>query len=368
MKEIRAILEAYQKAEENQKMALATVVRVEGSSYRRPGARMLVSENGNWVGGISGGCLEGDALRKAKLAILKDKPSLITYDTTEDDAQQIGVGLGCNGIIDVLIAPLDDGQPNPIRLLENCMHSRMPQILLTVTQVEGHFATLGMGSMHHYTNEERLREHIQHDLLADRLLEGISAALEQERPLTQTYELEEGHLTYFIEYLPPALHLYLFGGNYDVFPMAQLAKDIGHLVTVVANPAKLSRSLFRLADQVLPKDGDITIDQHTACILMAHDYKTDMNNLQKLLQTDVPYIGMLGPRKRTNKMLSAFAERGIQLDDADHERLHSPVGLDIGATSPEEIALSILAEIRAYFAGRQGGFLKERKGTIHERI
>ncbi|MHC4379355.1 MAG: XdhC family protein, partial [Planctomycetota bacterium] len=102
MKEIKSIIKTYDELDRNQKLALATVVRVEGSSYRRAGARMLVMEDGNWIGGISGGCLEGDALRKAQLAMFQDKPSLVTYDTMDDDAQSIGVALGCNGIIDVL--------------------------------------------------------------------------------------------------------------------------------------------------------------------------------------------------------------------------------------------------------------------------
>ena len=110
MKEIKSILKAYQNLDHSTtRAALATVVRVEGSSYRRTGARMLVMDDGTWVGGISGGCLEGDALKRARLAIAKTQASLVTYDTTEDDAHQIGVGLGCNGIIDVLLAPIEPG-------------------------------------------------------------------------------------------------------------------------------------------------------------------------------------------------------------------------------------------------------------------
>src|ERR1700739_88076 len=113
MKEIKAIIGAYDKIDrDNSRAALATVVRVEGSSYRRTGARMLVTDDGVWVGGISGGCLEGDALKRARLAIAKSQSSLVTYDTTQDDAYQIGVGLGCNGVIDVLFTPLDFADKN----------------------------------------------------------------------------------------------------------------------------------------------------------------------------------------------------------------------------------------------------------------
>src|ERR1700722_13877534 len=135
MKEIKAIIHAYDLLDKNTpRAALATVVRVEGSSYRRTGARMLVTDDGIWVGGISGGCLEGDALKRARLAISKLEPSLITYDTTEEDAYQIGVGLGCNGIIDVLFTPLDfNNKNNPVELLKSCLASRrQTHLLLTI--------------------------------------------------------------------------------------------------------------------------------------------------------------------------------------------------------------------------------------------
>lgn len=361
MKEIKAIIKAYDELPAAQKSALATVVGVEGSSYRRTGARMLVMEDGNWVGGISGGCLEGDALRKAQLAMFQDKPSLVTYDTTDEDAQQIGVGLGCNGIIDVLIAPLDNEPGNPLELLRRCTGERQPRILLTIVQNDGGPEALYPGRMIH---AEQLPAGLRIEgLLAD--IEGVKA---RQKSVSKRYTLSSGgHLALFIEFLPPTLRLLLFGGNYDVFPMAQLGKDLGRHITVYANPHKLSRAIFQQADEVKPKDAPVEIDGYTACILMAHDYKTDLNNLRRLLSTDVPYIGMLGPRQRTDKMLDELASEGITLNERDHERLHSPVGLDIGALSPEEIALSVLAEIRAYFSGREGGFLKLRQGTIHER-
>ncbi len=368
MKEIITILKAYDNLPPGQKAALATVVRVEGSSYRRAGARMLVMADGNWIGGISGGCLEGDALRKAQLAIYQDRPSLVTYDTTDDDAQQIGVGLGCNGIIDVLIAPLDEGPGNPLKILRQCTEERQPNVLLTISHNEGGPGLLPPGHMIRYENEAQLRAALPDGALSDALLPDIEQAKAKQKSLSRQYPLHGGgRLGIFIEFLAPAIRLLLFGSNYDVFPMAQLGKGLGRQVTVYANLHRLNQAAFQVADEVKPKDGAVETDDYTACILMAHDYKTDLANLRRLLATDVPYIGMLGPRKRTDKMLSELAAEGITLSERDHDRLHSPVGLDIGALSPEEIALSVLAEIRAYFSGRPGGFLKLRGGTIHER-
>ena len=154
MKEIKAIISAYDKIDQTkQRAALATVVRVEGSSYRRTGARMLVTDDGVWVGGISGGCLEGDALKRARLAIAKSESSLITYDTTEDDAYQIGVGLGCNGVIDVLFTPLQfQNRNNPVEVLKSCIAAnRQTHVLITITGVNGEWEKIKAGDVIQYT-------------------------------------------------------------------------------------------------------------------------------------------------------------------------------------------------------------------------
>src|SRR5580704_12433258 len=160
MKEIKAIINAYDSVDKNTtRAALATVVRVEGSSYRRTGARMLVTDDGVWVGGISGGCLEGDALKRARLAIAKSESSLVTYDTTEDDAYQIGVGLGCNGIIDVLFTPLDfHNKNNPVEVLKSCVAAnRQAHILVTITGLDGEWPNVKAGDVIQYKGSESIR-------------------------------------------------------------------------------------------------------------------------------------------------------------------------------------------------------------------
>ena len=134
MKEINRILTIYDQLDHSQrKVALATVVYVEGSAYRRPGARMLVSDDGRWEGAISGGCLEGDALRKAREVMLNDNPMVVRYDTMDDDANSLGVGLGCNGIIDVFIEPIDPADPtNPIALLREFSRLRDRRVIATI--------------------------------------------------------------------------------------------------------------------------------------------------------------------------------------------------------------------------------------------
>ena len=155
MKEIRSIIKAYESIDFNTtKAALATVVRVEGSSYRRTGARMLILDNGNFLGGISGGCLEGDTLRRAQKAIFQNKPTVITYDTTEDDGHQIGVGLGCNGIIDVMITPLNAfDELNPVRLLSSIAHTRIRRVMVSIIDFEIEDDLLGKAIL--YENREQ---------------------------------------------------------------------------------------------------------------------------------------------------------------------------------------------------------------------
>jgi xanthine dehydrogenase accessory factor len=371
MKEIKAIIDAYNNINPAEiKAALATVVRVEGSSYRRTGARMLVMDDGVWIGGISGGCLEGDALKRARLALAKSKPSLVTYDTTEDDQHQIGVGLGCNGVIDVLFSPLEIGNKNnTVEILKSCMaERRQTHILLTITSLEEH-KNLQAGQMIRYIDATSL-DVFEDDALQAELQKTIINYTQKGRSRPKEFCLADGSsIEIFIEILPPEIHLVLMGHQYDVLPLARLVKEIGWRATIIANPQKVMQKIFAVADAlVAPDDFDqIVIDTHTAVILMSHDYKTDKYNLPKVLQTPVSYIGMLGPRVRSEKIFKELAEGGLPIAEADFLRIHAPVGLDIGAISPEEIALSVIAEIRAVFSNRNGSQLRQRSTPIHER-
>lgn len=369
MKEIKQITEAYQNIDFSKtKAALATVVRVEGSSYRRTGARMLVLESGEWIGGISGGCLEGDALKKARLAMSQNKATLITYDTTDDDPYQIGVGLGCNGIIDVLITPLDPQNPNnAVRQLQRCIDQRTPNLVVTVTSINKAHSDIALGEVFRFDNDAHFDEIFPINALKENIKIEIKEALNATKSVSKEYILENGtKLTLFLEVIPPAIQLYIFGSNYDVYPMVRVAKELGWRVICVCNPTKMHASLLEMADAVVPKDYQPEIDKFTAAISMCHDYETDYRNLQMLLKTDIKYIGLLGPKKRTIKMYDRMAEEGISITSEQEERIYSPVGLDIGAATPEEIALSVCAEIRAFFTGRDGNRLKFRAKPIYE--
>jgi len=366
MKEIKSIIKAYNSIDfSNTKAALATVARVEGSSYRRTGARMLVLDNGTYLGGISGGCLEGDALRRAQKAIAQNKPSVITYDTTQDDGAQIGVGLGCNGIIDVLFTPLHIDENNPVKLLSSMTETRVPRVIVSVTGGDVADGILGQALL--YENDENFKLQFPVNSIAGEVLQDIKHALHNQASVTHNYTVGENVVKIFIEVIQPVTHLILYGSNYDIHTMVRVAGELGWSTTVVTNIHKADKTLFTIATKVLHNKGEEkpVIDEFTAIMLMAHDYKTDFNNLQEVLSTNAKYIGLLGPRKRSIKMFDALQNEGRRVSEENMQRIYSPAGLDIGATTPEEIAISIVAEIRSCFTGRQGMSLRLREGTIY---
>ncbi len=368
MKEIRHIIAAFDQIDfSKNKAALAMVARVEGSSYRRTGARMLVLDNGTYFGGISGGCLEGDALRRAQKAIASNQASVVTYDTTRDDDEQIGVGLGCNGIIDVLFMPLDPNDvANAVAVIRALAFSRNPRLLATVTSCD-HQHTLGRSLA--FEKPDQWRRDFAVPELAETVLRDVEQGLKSLDTQTLFYATANGNeVRICLEVLLPAIQVVLFGSNHDIYPLSRLAQELGWELKIVANPLKVDKSLAAMGVRVLPPDSleKLEIDPYTAVVLMAHDYKTDLSNLLRVLPSVTSYIGLLGPRKRARKMFADLETAGQALSDQQMERIFAPAGLDIGALSPEEIALSIVAEIRAHFSGRLGNSLRGRESAIHE--
>jgi len=363
VKELKTILATFNNVDFSQrKAALATVVNVRGSSYRSPGARMLITDDGKWVGSISGGCLEGDALRKARQVMTAKKAITITYDTREESNQNLGIGLGCNGVIDVLIEPVDNGAET-ISLIQKIVTQNEPVAL--ATRIRGEFAGEKFLLDHHLQPQSEFSD----SRLNPVVLQELTAVFNHKRSETKIIQGEE----IFFELIQPAISLIIFGGGFDARPVSTLAKSLGWDVQVTDEcVSHIAPVFFPTADKLSLCqrefiDRDFIVTPYTACILMSHNYEYDRDVLRKLLKTPTPYIGILGPRKRFDKMLQEFEAQHIALSTEDFQRIHSPIGLDIGAETPDEIALSILAEIQSKFANRSGGFLKYRSGPIHER-
>lgn len=365
MKEIRNIIQAYSDVDwSKEKAALATVVSVEESAYRRIGARMFVRNSGDWIGGISGGCLEGDALKRAQIAILKDAPSIVVYDTMDDDAHQIGVGLGCNGRIEVLFVPIDpNDSQNPIEQLKLIVKRRESSILYQLINSNNQ-SELGLLN----ENKEAFANELNIDF--EKLLSLTDIVLEKKKSKVFSVKNQEGlGQDILVEFIRPELKLILVGDNYDVNAFVGIADELGWDIHIIGLLRKIGKHIFDKSREVLSYDQaiDIKVDDYTAIVLMSHDYDKDMRMLSQFMPLNPPYMGMLGPKKRMLKMQNDLQKTDVDLDlDAVHF-FYSPVGLDIGAESPEEIALSITAEILTVFRKRSGSHLKFREGTIHER-
>jgi xanthine dehydrogenase accessory factor len=377
MKEISDIIKAFEEAQKQQKQtALATVVHVDGSSYRRPGARMLITEDGELTGAISGGCLEGDALRKSLLAIMEQKTKLVTYDTNDEDDAKLGLGLGCNGIIQVLIEPIDSSNlNNPIQFLKRATEKRQKAALVTLFSLQDKRGPqpgtcLLMTEEVSFANNASLFEE---PLLKETLLTHAKEAIVSNKSHFKSYISQNQNITAFIEYIKPPIALVILGAGNDVIPLVDMAGTMGWQTTVIdGRPHYSSGEKFISSCQVRTTKPEhllqqISIDDQTAFVLMTHNYNYDMSMLRVLLKENVSYIGMLGPKKKLSRMLDELRTNGMELTPQHRSIIHSPVGLDIGAETPEEIALSIMAEVKAVLAGRHPAFLTEKDDVIHAR-
>lgn len=374
MKEIQDIINAFDAAQvQGKKAALATVVHVDGSSYRQAGARMLVTDDGQLTGAISGGCLEGDALRKALLVMSQQQPMLVTYDTSDDDDAKLGVGLGCNGIIHILIEPIDAANANhPVNLLKKIVSQRQSAVLVTIFDMQNRKG-LQPGTCWLYGENGEMSGLINPNFLQIVLAADAKQAIQQQASATKKYTAEAESYTVFSEFVQPPVSLIIAGGGNDVMPLVQMANILGWRTTVVdgrANYATTAR--FPSANQLLVAKPDmvlqqVSIDEQTVFALMTHNYNYDLAMLKQLVNTNTQYIGVLGPRKKLDRMTSELQAEGIQLNKEQLSKIYSPVGLNIGAETAEEIALSLLAEIKSVLAQKQGGSLRNELTPIHQR-
>ena len=372
MKEIADIIKSYDEAVvAGKKTALATVVYVDGSSYRRPGARMLITEDGVLTGAISGGCLEGDALRKALLVIMQQQSMLVTYDTSDEEDAVIGLGLGCNGIIQVLIEPVDTGKSNnPIHLLKKIAGNNRKACLVTLFCLSDKKKSqpgtcLLLDEAGETTGNSPCLEAV--------LINGAGKVLRSGQSSFHNYSTEAFQFTAFIEFIPPAISLVIIGAGNDIFPLVNMAAILGWKTTVIdGRPAYAKKERFPASCSVLlAKPGQVieqlAINDRTAILLMTHNYNYDLAMLRVLSKKEIMYTGMLGPKKKLDRMKAELGEEAIHFSADQLLRIHSPVGLDIGAETAEEIALSILAEIKTVFAAAKAVPLKDNLQPIHNR-
>lgn len=370
MKEINDILKAYSEAQnEDKKCALATVVKVEGSSYRQAGARMLVTEDGFLTGAISGGCLEGDALRKALLSIHQKQNKLVTYNTSNEDEAEVGLQLGCNGIVHILFEYIDaETANNPIQLLKQLELERKEAVIVTVFSLKRNASQIGTTLF--YSKDSPVLNHNK-DIL--NLISDVKEVLETKTSIVKKLHSESDNEA-LIEYIKPPISLIIAGAGNDVQPLVKMANVLGWKITIQEGRAThATKKRFPKADQISTVKAEdflesIVVDDQTYFLLMTHNYKYDLGILKLLLERDFHYVGILGPKSKFNRMLDDLLIEGITVNEEQLEKIHSPVGLDIGAETSEEIALSIISEIKAFASERAGTSLKYKAGKIHNEI
>ena len=366
MKELREILKKVSQFGTDETAILATVVDVVGSGYRRAGARMLIDKNGFSIGTVSGGCLEADVLERAKKVLETDEPTVIIYDTTKDETSLFGLGMGCRGIVRVLLESIEKTS-FIFKSFEKAIENRETQVIATLISPTGEAP---IGARIFYNRDQGFANQDLPDSFKSFSLEKDCQKIfgATENSTIKIYETEEETAEFFIEKINPPINLWLFGAGYDALALIKFAKEIGWRVSVIDHrPAFANAERLPLADEIivlraedLPED--FFEDENSVAVVMTHNYERDGEILPRLLKSKCLYIGALGPKKRAEKLLE---ESGEIFDNEQLARLYAPIGLDIGADTPEEIALAIVAEIRSVLANRNGGFLRERNRGIH---
>lgn len=370
MKELQNILAAFEKSQSSERSAIATIVKTIGSVYRRPGARMLLTEAGQIVGAISGGCLESDVFERAKPLLQDSKPIVVQYDTTVSDDVIWGLGMGCNGSVQVLIESLNTASAKrQLEFIADCFQQNQPGAIATIFQVEGD-VDVQIADRLFLKPDGTVAEGAANPQLATRLLPDTCGVLAEGKTQVISYVLDHGSVEVLIEAVHPPVPLLIFGAGYDAIPVMQLAKQLGWHVTVIDHrPTFATRDRFPQADEIIVCNPNelhvhLTLNSRMVAVVMTHHYLHDQTLLRTLLPSPIHYLGMLGPKRRTQQLLEDLSIQGLTSDD-QLQRLYYPIGLDLGAETPEEIALAIVAEIQAVFTERTGGMLKDRKAPIH---
>jgi xanthine dehydrogenase accessory factor len=306
---VKALQQIIRRVSENpsRPWALATLVQTEGSTYRKPGARLLISPDGGTLGVLSGGCLEEDIGRHGQKVIGDASPVLLSFDTKRL--------YGCEGQLKILLERIPEAGKNGNLITKVGRLVKSREVCRIRTCFEG--------------------DHMGSDLLT------FDVLVAERRGV-------------FIDTVPLPVRLLLFGTGPEVGPITQLAGSLGWVVERFGHPSELAE--------------DFRPDSQTAAIVMTHNFGRDLLALDRLLPLQLRYVGLLGPRKRHTELLARLSEYRLLDSDAEVKTLFAPAGLDIGSEAPEEIALSITSEVAAVLSNRCGGFLRERKSDVHTTI
>jgi xanthine dehydrogenase accessory factor len=371
MSELADILDAAARfASGGTAVALATVVATRGSTYRHAGARLVVPEDGDAVGTISGGCLEEEVTRLGREAIGAGQPRLVRFDLTGDVDAIWGLGLGCNGVIDVFIEPPAAAAATigVLRAARDTAAGGGPAALVMVVASTDPDVPAGRQVQVAASSVSGAPGSPIDQRLADL---GRGALRRGARPSLSGVQTDRGRLRVFVEPLPRPPRLAVCGAGGDAIPLVRTAAALGWRVTV-ADPRRrlLTHQRFPGAEAFVDGDpkraaGRAGADERTFVVIMTHNFLRDAEYAGGFLATPAPYLGILGPRRRTERLLAELALQGVRVRAGDRRRIYAPAGLDLGGDEPDEIALAIVSEILAVRSGRSGGSLRDRRAPIH---
>lgn len=357
--ETRTLLTALDAAlARGQQAVVATVVRVRGSAYRREGTRMLVLDDASQVCMLSGGCLEGEVVEAALGVIASGVPEVVHYDLSEDATW--GLGLGCGGSVDVR---LERVEPGPVSLAwYAALRDGRAAARCVPLGADGQAEEL-------LVQEDGVQGQLSDPDLHAFAVQAARSRLATRDPRAATVTAPDGREV-FIDVNAPALELLIYGAGHDAQPLCSQAQALGYRVTVV-DPRSAYLTPGRFPGAVLlplsPEElqGGLELSSRVQAVIMNHHLDRDRLCLRHALGSRAAFVGVLGPRSRYAQLLSALAEEGFEATPEQLERVHSPVGLSLGAEAPEEVAMSILSELMSWRRGAAGTPLNGHEGPIH---
>jgi xanthine dehydrogenase accessory factor len=331
---------------EGKPLVLASVFETRGSTYSKSGARMLISSDGTFQGMLSGGCLEGDLAERAMSVLASNTPQSVTYDLGKNDQDLWGLGVGCDGLMRIFLQPLLPEQDyEPFAAICEVLAGDVAGVAATVLEAgEG----IAAGATLVLQGDEIVAPGVPQGF-HPALLEAARLAAAERKSMTRMVDAGSQRLKVLAARLLPPPRLLILGAGLDAVPVLRLATELGWRATVQDHrPAYIERGDFSAAEKVVCVPADhlaeqVALERHDAVIVMSHHLATDRKYLGLLANSDIPYIGLLGPRDRRSRLMEELGDAAKNLE----HRLHGPAGYDIGADGPASIALSILAEIHA---------------------
>ena len=333
---------------------------------------MVVNVDGSTTGIVSGGCLETDLAAQSSDVHAQGVARVVTYDTRADDDAAWGLGLGCNGLIDVLLEPLSGEQAGAIaELLETALRFDRRSVLVTVVRSNPEApGAPAVGAHALLTGEET---HTAGDWGDESVLNSAHAQTEEALQAGRSGLVSEYcDVQIAFEVITPAVPLVICGSGPDAVPLVRFATQLGWDVTIVDHRPVVHAPVERFPGatvvecaEALKLSDSVVLTSHAAAVVMSHHYARDLEYVEALINSEVAYIGVLGPRARTERMFAEMATRSTSAE-LPRDNICGPVGLDIGGDGPDAIALAVIAEVAAVTSGRRGGHLRDRNTPLHE--